>query len=596
MLYYKNIFFFTFFLLLPLLVYSQSNNQKGYIDSMMSRVYHATGKQKLQALNTLALEMKPYKEGLQYAQMLEEEAVRQSNKSALAAAYFYKAEHHYWITIQDDSALYYLDKAEKTGLNEINVVNAVRMRYAIYVANKKYALAIYLIKKRFEEGGIERNSIHEAHAYIDLAHVYRMLGDFNDAIDAATKAIKILNIEKKNEELAHKLAAFIILIRSYKASKQYDFAISSSDSVSQIIGQMRLMDKKLSGNYDNHDNDDVLNYLQRADIYLAIGDLNNARQSLNAVKRIYTDQLYKSLWVDYLLYESRYYYETKEYEEAFLYLNKINEVEIGIDATVQMAINTTRSTVLHKLNRDDEAYELLEKIVLEKDSLNSRQALVQISELQTIYEVSKIKTDMEIQSVQLERTKAIVIGLVVISSLLLILILITRKNKKDREKKNKIIYGQYRQMKSYLDQIRSQRDELELSRQEEKDEPINWAERAYRYLMETEMFKVNNISRDDLAIALGTNRQYLINAIKEETGKTFKDYINTIRIEYAYEMLVKDWTASIESVYLEAGFSTRSTFNRLFKGQYGLSPLELREVVKQKEEYLISQAKILKKE
>lgn len=563
---------------------------------MMSRVYHATGKQKLQALNTLALEMKPYKEGLQYAQMLEEEAVRQSNKSALAAAYFYKAEHHYWITIQDDSALYYLDKAEKTGLNEINVVNAVRMRYAIYVANKKYALAIYLIKKRFEEGGIERNSIHEAHAYIDLAHVYRMLGDFNDAIDAATKAIKILNIEKKNEELAHKLAAFIILIRSYKASKQYDFAISSSDSVSQIIGQMRLMDKKLSGNYDNHDNDDVLNYLQRADIYLAIGDLNNARQSLNAVKRIYTDQLYKSLWVDYLLYESRYYYETKEYEEAFLYLNKINEVEIGIDATVQMAINTTRSTVLHKLNRDDEAYELLEKIVLEKDSLNSRQALVQISELQTIYEVSKIKTDMEIQSVQLERTKAIVIGLVVISSLLLILILITRKNKKDREKKNKIIYGQYRQMKSYLDQIRSQRDELELSRQEGKDEPINWAERAYRYLMETEMFKVNNISRDDLAIALGTNRQYLINAIKEETGKTFKDYINTIRIEYAYEMLVKDWTASIESVYLEAGFSTRSTFNRLFKGQYGLSPLELREVVKQKEEYLISQAKILKKE
>lgn len=386
------------------------------------------------------------------------------------------------------------------------------------------------------------------------------------------------------------------MIRSYKASEQYDFAISSSDSVSQVIGQLRLIDKRLSKDYDNHDNDDVLNYLQRADIYLTIGDLNNARQSLNTVKSIYTNQLYKSLWVDYLLYESRYYYETKEYEEAFLYLNKINEIEIGIDDTVQMAINTTRSRVLHKLNRSNEAYELLEKIVVEKDSLNSRQALMQISELQTIYEVNKIKTDMEIQSVQLERTKAIVIGLVVISSLLLILILITRKNKKDREKKNKIIYGQYRQMKSYLDQIRSQRDELELSRQEEKDEPINWAERAHHYLMETEMFKVNNLSRDDLAIALGTNRQYLINAIKEETGKTFKDYINTIRIEYAYEMLVKNWTASIESVYLEAGFSTRSTFNRLFKIQYGLSPLELREVVKQKEEYLISQAKILKKE
>lgn len=596
MLYSKNIFILTLTLLFSLSVCSQSNDQKKYVDSMMSKVHHTTGKQKLEALNTLALGMKPYKEGLTYAQMFEEEAVKQSDKLSLADAYLYKAEHHYWVTVQDDSALFYLDKAEKTGLREINTVNAVRMRYAIYVANQKYTLALYLIKKRFEEGRIERNSIHEAHAYIDLAHVYRKLGDFKDAVEAARKAVDILNIDKKDEHLIHKLAAFVILIRSYRADGQYELAINSSDSVSLFLGQLRVLNKELSGDYDNHDNDAVLNCLQRADIYLAMGDTDNARKSLDIVKNIYMDQLYKSLWVDYLLYESRYYYKTKNYEQALLSLNKINDVGIGIDATVRMSVNTTRSQVLHKLNRSAEAYQLLEEIVEEKDSLNSKQALVQISELQTIYEVNKMKTDMKIQSAQLERTKAIVAGLICISLLLLILIIIAGKNKKDKEKKNKIIYEQYRQMKSYLDRIRSQREELTLSRLEQKDEPVNWAERAYHYLMETEMFKVNDLSRDDLAIALGTNRQYLINAIKEETGKTFKDYINTIRIAYAYEMLVKDWTASIESIYLEAGFSTRSTFNRLFKEQYGLSPAELREVAKQKEEYLMSQAKILKKE
>jgi AraC-like DNA-binding protein len=289
-----------------------------------------------------------------------------------------------------------------------------------------------------------------------------------------------------------------------------------------------------------------------------------------------------------------YYYKVEDYEKALLHLNKMDEMGVETDATTQMSINIARSHVLHKLNRDREAYELMEKIVKMKDSLDYKRFLLQFSELQTRYEVNTIKTEKELQSAQLERTEAIAFGLVGISLSFLTLIVITRRNKKNREKRNRIIYGQYEQMKSYLDQIRTQRHEQEISRQEKKKESVNWAERATCYLVETEMFKVNDLSRDDLAIALGTNRQYLINAIKEETGKTFKDYINTIRIEYAYDMLVKDWTASIESIYLEAGFSTRSTFNRLFKQRYGFSPVEMREVVMQKEEYLMLQAEKLK--
>ena len=215
--------------------------------------------------------------------------------------------------------------------------------------------------------------------------------------------------------------------------------------------------------------------------------------------------------------------------------------------------------------------------------------LSHLSELQTIYEVNQMKSEIEVKTVSLQRTKTIIFALSGVLLLLLILFIVTKRNKKEREKRNKKIYEQYQLMKSYLGQIREQRDQLAFSRQkEEEDSVINWAERAHSYLLETEDFKKEDLSRDSLAIALGTNRQYLIDAIKTETGKTFKEYINSIRVEYAYEILITDSTASIESIYIAAGFTTRSTFNRAFKEQYGMSPIEMREASRQREENIVN--------
>lgn len=289
--------------------------------------------------------------------------------------------------------------------------------------------------------------------------------------------------------------------------------------------------------------------------------------------------------------EGVYYRKKGDFNRSLEYINKgfaITDAEkMNTDAVIH--VNLTKSESLYGLGKFSDAYKLLDDIFHKKDSLDAKYMLSHLSELQTIYEVNQMKSEIEVKTVSLQRTKTIIFALSGVLLLLLILFIVTKRNKKEREKRNKKIYEQYQLMKSYLGQIREQRDQLAFSRQkEEEDSVINWAERAHSYLLETEDFKKEDLSRDSLAIALGTNRQYLIDAIKTETGKTFKEYINSIRVEYAYEILITDSTASIESIYIAAGFTTRSTFNRAFKEQYGMSPIEMREASRQREENIVN--------
>lgn len=581
--------------LFPLFTLSQS--QKGilaFADSMMQIVDRTEGKERLKVLEQLAHETCIYKEGLEYVSMLEKEAKAQSSNEMLQYAYYHKSEYHFYVTLLNDSALYYLDKGDNLGVTTYE--KAKTLRYSIYVKEGKFTLAIYDIKKRMEGGVIQKNSSEEGMAYVSLGYLYKRLENHQEAIAACHKSLEIFNTLYKNKNapsdslanhLKDKLYPYPILIDSYKKSKQYNLAIAMADSVFSTLDKIQEM--QASTSLDSYNTVRVYTYTQRASVYIEMGDLAQARKDLNNAQSNLTEQISDFDRIVYMQVEALYYYNNEEYHKA---LDFINKASLSIPPQLMKTQTTIshrvlNSRILHKLNRSADAYKLLEEVVTQKDSLNNKYMSTQTAEFQTIYEVNKIKTDLITETAKSERSQLIIIGLLSILFLSTIVILVIIRHKKDKEKKNKKIYDQYQLMKSYLGQIREQRDQLALSKQKEEEEAtINWAERAHSYLLETEDFKKENFSRDNLAAVLGTNRQYLIDAIKAETGKTFKDYINSIRLEYAYECLITDDTATIESIYISAGFTTRSTFNRLFKEQYGMNPAEMREVAKQKEKVI----------
>lgn len=580
----SKIYLLSIFLSLSTFSFSQTKEtNKVYIDSMMQIINHTKGQEKLEALNSLAWGMCAYADGIEYVEWLRKEAIKQSNNTMVGNSYYYQAKYYFNVKQIPDSCIFYLDRADAVGFDHIGKA-PLRLRVVNYINAQRYTTTFYYLKGLLEEQKTKKDPQKEAIIYSCLGQLYYVQRHFAEAEKAYNTSLEIWNTTSSDKvELESKLESYITLLSIYRFQKKYDLALSLEKIIFDIFNQLEKDTKVPMEDFDRYKSGV---FALIGEVYIDMYDFSNARKYLNNAN-IYFEKNNQAIEVPYSSIEANFYYNKGEYSQALKYLDKVLQYAPSRGMLFYKDNLRSKSNILQKLNRDEEALILLQKSNAIEDSLNIQNLSAQLLELETIYEVDKIKTDIKIKNVQLERNKVIITASIIFSLLLLFITIFTIRNKRDREKKNKKIYEQYQLMKSYLDQIRKQRDELKLAREDQEEETINWAERANNYLLETEAFKKEDLSRDDLALALGTNRQYLIDAIKNETGKTFKDYINSIRIEYAYEILITDWDANIESIYIASGFTTRSTFNRLFKEYYGMNPIEMREAAKQKEEVIV---------
>ena len=82
-----------------------------------------------------------------------------------------------------------------------------------------------------------------------------------------------------------------------------------------------------------------------------------------------------------------------------------------------------------------------------------------------------------------------------------------------------------------------------------------------------------DLTLQELAQALGTNRTYVSNYISQVMGQSFYDYINQLRIERSALPLVNEHPEyTFEYVARQSGFASMSTFRRAFIKKTGLTP------------------------
>jgi AraC-like DNA-binding protein len=82
------------------------------------------------------------------------------------------------------------------------------------------------------------------------------------------------------------------------------------------------------------------------------------------------------------------------------------------------------------------------------------------------------------------------------------------------------------------------------------------------------------LSLPELALALQTNPQSLSQAINQEAGINFNDYLNAFRVR-AFQELLNDsglTHLTLDALAERAGFNSRSTFHAAFKKQTGTTP------------------------
>ena len=92
-------------------------------------------------------------------------------------------------------------------------------------------------------------------------------------------------------------------------------------------------------------------------------------------------------------------------------------------------------------------------------------------------------------------------------------------------------------------------------------------------VVENSLYKEHNISRKNLAKELHTNTKYISRAIKQETGMSFTDYINSCAVTEAIKLMKSEnFALSNEEMAEKCGFNSVSSYYRGFKKVTGFTP------------------------
>jgi len=220
---------------------------------------------------------------------------------------------------------------------------------------------------------------------------------------------------------------------------------------------------------------------------------------------------------------------------------------------------------LRAAGRSDEAIVNYRLYANARDSANIQSTNERLNELTKKYELNELSLEKKVTQRNFYFSLAFIVFL-----LLALLIIISSERK--LKKRNRALYEQIvKENKAFVlaETVKDAIPEQNLSPGE------ILFRRAQKLIVEEQLFRDENFTREILAKRLGTNTNYLISAVKTYTGgKTFTEFIDEFRLRLAAEKLADESDKTIEEIGEFCGFKSRSTFFRKFKSSYGISPLE----------------------
>lgn len=599
-------------LLLLLTIYTSlfaHTEEKVQTDSIMNIIHKTSSTQKLELLKD---HIDAYPNNTTFIQELEKEANIQNDYLSLAIVNINKT-YHFVKAGNTDSTHYYLNKIEEnlsllnekkggpTSLSTKDFERYKKIRRIListkvtaYINEGKYNLALIEMRRAQEDEMLIQDKLFESQGYLLLGYIYLYMDKEEEALKNFSISSTLESQHRKTNPnpggynfyspMEGSIIALGMLENYPKAILLIDTLANKIEEEYATIKSIRKVNAEDKFKYSFFKNR-LLCYSIMGDI--KTGNIHGAETKLKEVKPFVEDTLNSNGFHPdfdiYYLIEAEYYLETKDYKKAKeKILTLTNRLSIDKQFQSYMLSNLTLSKILSAENRNKEAYDLIYGLRLKYDSINTARFSTEAFEIQSLYEVSKAKMVAENASLRLKKAHFFIFTIVIVLLLFIILGINILRNKKVLREKNKQLFKQYEEVK--------QRN-IEILKLQSKDEKYTNSEsvgenpknnilyKLDKYLVESQAFLNPKLTREEVALKIGTNRQYLIEAIKEQTGKTFNEFIYCYRIKTAYELIVNNKNKSIAQVLSESGFHTKSTFYNEFKKAYGMTPMELRDIL-----------------
>ncbi|ANS74515.1 AraC family transcriptional regulator [Paenibacillus yonginensis] len=95
---------------------------------------------------------------------------------------------------------------------------------------------------------------------------------------------------------------------------------------------------------------------------------------------------------------------------------------------------------------------------------------------------------------------------------------------------------------------------------------------AKRLLTYIQIHFRRDLSLDDLAEQMNLHPNYISSLFKKETGHTFINYLNMLRIQAAQELLMSNSELSVSAIGQQVGYDSKHYFSKVFKKYTGTTP------------------------
>lgn len=107
------------------------------------------------------------------------------------------------------------------------------------------------------------------------------------------------------------------------------------------------------------------------------------------------------------------------------------------------------------------------------------------------------------------------------------------------------------------------------------------SDRLLAFMKEEKPYLDCNLTIEDLANSLGIPRHHLTEVINKHLNKNFYEFVNSFRLDEVKQLLVDPTKnhITIVGIAFEAGFSSKTTFNTLFRKETGQTPSAYRKSV-----------------
>lgn len=525
---------------------------------------------KLEELKQAYLWNNSTEKGYEYIYKLKDEALRLRNDRYTGTAYFYLSNYYSLELSKRDSVPFALEESKKyfrkAGYKQGEILAESTLVHYL-IEEGSYELALKNIYSLLKEVQKSDDYYQEANVYAVLGKAYLYLGKSNEALAALDKASEAYQKVDSLQDISREYH-FHLLMQSIAANyaKKYDLALSYIYSFKEGLNGLQLSEPSREN----------LNYIADASIAEYLLDMDSVKESDPVVDRVLSyiqevENVNSNQANSANMLLAKYYFKKYDFARASEYIDSLDfDQSNRIDYILMQEL---KADILFAKGDYKEAFTVKSEIVRFSDSVKSSSISKQLDRFEDRLEMEMLEKENELNA---SYTRIVVASLSVICILTLLLLYIKVRNTRKLKKKNELIFSQYRDLDKYIRNVKGDSTLLEESQENEPEHAL--FEKAESHLNTTEAFLDPDISRESLALELGTNRQYLTQAIQENTRMTFMEYINEMRLEYARRLLCYNIDLPIDEVYTTSGFNSKSTFYRLFKQKYDLTPKEMREI------------------